>query len=805
MVRMRGRTLRFAALLAAGLSAAAASGSAQAATGYSRVGRAPQIPAGSSVVGSLASGTSLSVAVTLEPSDASALAAYAQSVSTPGSADYRHYLTVSQFRAQFAPSAAQISSVEGALRSAGLTPGSVSADGLSISVSGTASQLSTGFNTSLERVRLHSGRVAYTNTEAPRVASSVARIVQGVVGLSSLARAEPVGYARATTSEGDDLVRPSDDALAIHSVTDPTACSAASSAADGAYTADQIASAYGFTTLFGDGDLGSGASVGLIELEPNSVDDIATYDTCYGVDPTINYTQVDGGAGGGDGSGEAAFDIEQVAGLAPESTIDVFQAPNTNAGLLDDYRKAIVNGVKVISTSWGECESDNGDSMTDAEQTLFEEAATEGISVFAASGDDGSTDCFNDDSGPGQPPQESSGLAVDDPGSDPYVTSVGGTSLPSLTAPSDQSVWDNAEGASGGGISSVWTMPTYQQDASSTLDVISSQSSSTTCEAPSGTYCREVPDVSADADPDTGYVIYWNGDGAEHGDGDIQGWQAIGGTSGAAPLWAALTADADSSTACNGTSIGFMNPALYTVASNATSYADDFTDVASGTNDYSASGYTGGLYPAVTGYDMATGLGTPLAAALAPALCADPTSSTTTSGSTFTPVATTTTTATPTTTTPSTTTTTTSTTPTSPSTSTTPGSTAEGCVEQQLLPTTTFSASSAARKITTLSQTITLPTRCAHALLALAVKISTNRKRGAKALDDLRLQVLSSSGKLLRTLTTLSNRNASSVLRWGGYNLGSYVGDKVALRLRVTGAKGGRTTFTVKLLALEAY
>jgi hypothetical protein len=124
-----------------------------------------------------------------------------------------------------------------------------------------------------------------------------------------------------------------------------------------------------------------------------------------------------------------------------------------------------------------------------------------------------------------------------------------------------------------------------------------------------------VPDVAADADPATGYLVYWNG--SARVSGQPSGWQGIGGTSGGAPVWAALIALADTSPACGGLTIGFANPALYRTAG--TEYANVFNDVVSGDNDFT--GTADGRFAAGPGYDMASGLGTPNAAALAAGLC----------------------------------------------------------------------------------------------------------------------------------------------------------------------------------------
>jgi subtilase family serine protease len=400
----------------------------------------------------------------------------------------------------------------------------------------------------------------------------------------------------------------------------PQPCPAATSAAtsQGGLTADQIASAYGMSGLYqaggagGSPDEGAGQTVAILELEPYDSNDIAAYEQCYGVDALVGNVPVDGGAGTGAGSGEAALDIENVIGLAPQSKIAVYEGPNQGAGPYDTF-SAIISGraAQVLSASWGQCEPLDGFSGAAAENTLFQEAAAEGITILSASGDDGSEDCYP------VPPT----LQVDDPASQPFVTGVGGTSLTENSAGTrlSETVWNDgpAVGASGGGVSTFWSMPSYQSDAPSFLHVINANSSGTPCAASSGD-CREVPDVSADGDPATGYMIYWNGANSA-GPGQLTGWQAVGGTSGAAPAWAAMIALTNASARCGGVPIGFANPALYHAA--ATAYPSDFNDVMSGSNDMT--GLNGGMFPAGSGYDMATGLGTPNASALAATMCVD--------------------------------------------------------------------------------------------------------------------------------------------------------------------------------------
>jgi hypothetical protein len=383
-----------------------------------------------------------------------------------------------------------------------------------------------------------------------------------------------------------------------------TACPSAVSAAGAnqAYTATQLASAYRFSALYSAGDEGAGQTIALFELEPYAARDVAAYQSCYGTSATVANVPVDGGDGTGYGpTGETALDIEDVIGLAPQARILVYEGPNTGAGVYDTYN-AIVSSdqASVVSTSWGECEADLPTGAAAIENTLFEEAAAQGQSLFAAAGDAGSADCYV----PGVPTDES--LAVDDPASQPFVTGVGGTTMSAPGPPPPETVWNagcaNGCGGGGGGVSTLWTMPSYQSQAPASLNVVTADSSGSPCGAPPQGYCREVPDVAADADPSTGYVIYYGG-----------AWTAFGGTSAAAPLWAAFAALANASSGCAGKAIGFANPLLYGPA------AADLNDITTGNND--VLGVNDGKFAAGPGYDMASGLGTPDGSALAAAMC----------------------------------------------------------------------------------------------------------------------------------------------------------------------------------------
>lgn len=573
-----------------------------------RVGHPPRLPAGAVPGAPLSSSAPLDVDVVLTPRHPAALTAFARAVTTVGSPVQGRFLRPGQFASRFGATPSAIATVTAALRAAGLRPGRVTSNGLSIPVRATEGAISKAFATGLRQYRLRNDRTVFANTAAPLVPASAAPDVQAVVGLDDLAvpvpalRPAPAGAPATSGSAATPAAAAGPKPEGGDN--GPQACSTANSdaAADDAETTNQVAAAYGFPSVYGEGDLGSGTTVALYELQGYGSGDIAAYQSCYGTDSPVTTVDVDGGPAKGSGVGEADVDIEQIAGLAPGADILVYEGPNTDTGAYDTY-SAIVSDddAPIVSTSWGLCEPEEGSAPANAEDVLFEEAAAQGQGVFAAAGDQGSEDCVSsDDSG--------DFLAVDDPSSQPFVTGVGGTSWVAAGTPPNETAWNDGPtccwGAGGGGVSTFWTMPSYQSDSTVT-GVFSPYSSSTPCAATGGADCRESPDVSALAGPFP-YLQYVSGH-----------WGAWGGTSLAAPLWAALTALADESSACTGRSVGFANPALYQAAASDPSA---FNDVTTGNNDLT--GENGGLYPAGTGYDMATGLGTPNAGPLVDALCA---------------------------------------------------------------------------------------------------------------------------------------------------------------------------------------
>jgi kumamolisin len=326
---------------------------------------------------------------------------------------------------------------------------------------------------------------------------------------------------------------------------------------------------------------GSGETVAIIELGGGFTSgDLAQYFQSLGITrpPTVTAVAVAGGANqpGGAADGEVMLDIEVIGALAPGANIVVYFAPNTDQGFFEAISQAAHDAVRkpsVMSISWGGPEDSWTGPARDAMQTALEDAAALGLTVTVAAGDSGSGDGESD----GQP-------HVDFPASSPYALACGGTRLmASGGSIGSEVVWNETsanEGATGGGVSTVFALPAWQQGIA-------------VPKAPNGIAGRGVPDVAGNADPLTGYQVLV--DGAN---------EVIGGTSAVSPLWAALIAR------CNqklGRPLGDVHAALYQIGTRA------FRDITEGNN---------GAYQAAVGWDPCTGWGTPNGEALLAALAA---------------------------------------------------------------------------------------------------------------------------------------------------------------------------------------
>ncbi|TXN31980.1 S53 family peptidase [Lacisediminihabitans profunda] len=339
---------------------------------------------------------------------------------------------------------------------------------------------------------------------------------------------------------------------------------------------------------FPPGTDGSGQSIAIIELGGGFAQaELSTYFTSLGITgPTVTAVGVDGaknqpGKDPAGADGEVLLDIEVAGALSPGSAMVVYFAPNTDAGFVDAVSEAAhaATTPTSMSISWGQNEDAWTEQARRALDDAFLDAAALGITVTAAAGDNGSSDGANDDRD-----------HADFPASSPHVLACGGTSLrASAGTVRSETVWNNGAGggATGGGVSDVFTLPAWQQRVGV---------------PPSGTQTggRGVPDVAAVADPNTGYAVLVDG---EH--------KVYGGTSAVAPLWAALVARLAQAT---GRPLGLLQPTLYRAAGTGEGEAG-FRDVISGNN---------GSFSAKPGWDACTGLGVPDGVALLALLEAQP-------------------------------------------------------------------------------------------------------------------------------------------------------------------------------------
>ncbi len=555
--------------------------------------------------------------------DAAALKAAAQAIATPSSTDYRHYLTVSQFRALYAPPAATTDAVNSYLTSLGLKVGSLDPNGMSEAVSGTIKQLNAALHTTLQQVRTAAGAQVVGSTEAPGLPASLARAVTYIDGLTPWVEAHD-NLASAPMHPAVKAVEGgAQPAVTGPAITKPTTagvqeCSTLTSLPNDGMHPDDLASAYKLSGFYSSGDTGQGVTVGLIEYDTYDASAVSAWKKCLGVSPTI-YVEQDtvSPPPSSPQTLEAASDVETVMSIAPSANIAVYETADNPGIDLDPWNEAITGAdvttplpslPSVISSSWGLCEPDegtSGSSIYTEEESLFSEALMQGQTILAASGDYGSEACAG-----------SSQLAVNDPASNPLVTAIGGTASDTVTG--TQYAWnsklatntkssclgDCVPGASGGGLSQVWEQPTYQPADASLQTGCSSASLTESPLSFTGSTCREVPDVSALAGNP-----YWlmcsstgsSGICAFTNSGEY--FVALGGTSLAAPSWAATVALANEQCKSN---VGFLNPLLYQYTSQSNSVVGSVT---SGNNDFTQT--NNGDYAAQSNgsQNLATGLG----------------------------------------------------------------------------------------------------------------------------------------------------------------------------------------------------
>ena len=600
----------------------------------------------------------ISVTLTLSLNHLAEAESLLNAVSTPGNPRYGQFLTSGEFAARFGPTDAQVAKVISHLAGYGLSAQRTTTTTLKV----------TGMPASMERafgVSLHSYEVAAHGKSAgytfhaplnhPTIPSEIAASVSAVVGLDTHPTFRPH-----LTKAPQKLARavPSRPNLTPSSTTNPP----------GFLTVSDFAQQYDVQPLYNKGINGKGRTVGIMTLAAFTPSDAFLYWELTGltVDPNrISIVDVDGGPGAPSdesGSDETTLDVEQAGGIAPGAKVIVYQSPNTNEGFVDVFAVAIeANLAQSLSISWGSWEwFDNVENSpvndpftgktvgtTQAIHELLLRAALQGQSTFTASGDAGAYDvnrfCLPKDTFD----TCSLVLSVDYPSSDSLITAAGGTTLPGLqeycentacTPPyfdiniPKESVWGwdylnglcaqvygldpidcgTFPGGGGGGVSIIFPRPLYQL---LTAGVQSSQPHQSFVvdgtdyfDLPKFFPGRNVPDVSYNADPQTGYTIIYTSSDA----GATFEYIFAGGTSFVAPQLAGVTALLGQSLHNN--RLGLLNYPLYFMALTGQAYHGQHPPlniISTGDNWF---------YKGRNGYSPAAGLGTIDVANLAKAM-----------------------------------------------------------------------------------------------------------------------------------------------------------------------------------------
>jgi subtilase family serine protease len=594
---------------------------------------------------------SLTIALALRNSDQAL--SLMQSLYRPGSPQFREFLTPAEFYKQFGPTAETIASVTKHFQAAGFTV--VQSTGSHLTITGSAAAVESEFG-----IELHTFQAPATaDTEAlafrapvgtPNIAASIAASVSAVVGFDTMPR-----------------YRPKFRHAVKQAATIPVAVTPASSGTTnppGELLVTDFAQYYDVDPLYRLGLNGRGRTIGIVTFASFTPSDAFSYWKAAGLIVAANRIKqvlVDGGSGppsDASGSDETTLDVEQSGGISTGAQIDVYEAPNTSQGFVDDFAKAVDSNVAdTISCSWGSWEffdtlTTNPEygsgpvtdpttgrkvSVLKAVNDVLLQGALQGQSVYIASGDAGAydmTDYYTPPSYP--PPKDSVVLSVDDPGVQQWATDVGGTTLPgkqvyeitktqnlTINVPTEQSWgWDYLlplckalqsdpiscgiySVGSGGGVSSFVPKPFYQDGvdgitmtvAGQTLYDFSQTPPAFVATLPGGYEGRNVPDIALNADPETGYSLYYTSSASGFG---IDNY--YGGTSFAAPQMNGVTALFDEAL---GHRVGLLNSTLYDLVRDGRAYGGreaPLRDIKAGDNWY---------YHALPGYDRTTGVGVP--------------------------------------------------------------------------------------------------------------------------------------------------------------------------------------------------
>ena len=577
---------RLVTILASAVSAAALlgslamSGSAAAASVSQVQGNVSSMVNKATFTGHYNARAALSISVALRLQNTDKLNAFLHDLHDPASPSYHKFLTPKQFTALYCPSAAQVKAVEQFLTQRGIKVTSVSPNNMRIHGSATTAVMESAFGVAINNYKSPDGTTFYSASTDPSLPSSISGYVTAVMGLDNAVQLQPhsmEAYATRLTA-------------APHAVSVP---------APAGFSPQQVATAYDWPLgtaadqkhQLTDGALAQGVTIGIATAFSFRQQDLTYFWSFYGL-PTHTVTKVViDNVPTSRLEGETTLDIQRSGAMSPGSSIVVYEAPNPAFTTFDDEFVAIANdstnSPQVVSTSWGAPESVTPLASIASEHASFVQLAAEGVTVLAASGDNAAKD------GTGNPD------TADYPSSDPLVLAAGGTHLVldgnnNITS---ESAWTNAGGAD----SALFAEPGFQTSANGWVSNNKCGSDTTAtfsafgCAA-AGNASRQSSDMSMDADPATGYSLYFNGR-----------WAQFGGTSFVAPelagLFAVMVAGGGGGNVGSGPALVFCNAAHTPSA--------DFNDIILGAN----SGTLGGTFDAGngTGWDHPTGWGTPKA------------------------------------------------------------------------------------------------------------------------------------------------------------------------------------------------
>ena len=561
------------------------------------------------------------------------------STQDPKSPSYHRFLSLPSFVFFFAPSSTEILIVTEYLKLFGIQVTDVYSDHLLIKATGTIDAFNKAFSFDVHDFS-RDGRRFHRPLGKPNIPFILRDILVTVIGPSNEARFRPRNVRLS-----DRIKSPfrQQAALPPHTI---------ATGVPQQYTVGDVANRYDINPLYQAHIDGKGQTVGIATLANFIPDDAYAYWSLIDLDVLpnrITQVHVDGGGdlSANAGSGETSLDVEQSGGLAPQAKIIVYDAPNTDPGFIDlFYKAASDNLVDSLSVSWGQAEVLYFEAVIGADHTgqllafhqAFLELAAQGISAFAASGDNGAYEIYDSNVAFENP--YSNALTVDSPGDDPAITAAGGTTTPvvlTLTGPPPNTPplvvpteqvwgWDYLQNylveflgnqyqnalfpvGGGGGVSVFWPVPAYQRHTPGIRRSEAGQSvifnGQELLDLRAHFAGRNLPDVSLNADPETGYLLLSTEDG-----GLLAGF---GGTSFVAPQLNGISALI--SQAIGGGRLGLWNSMLYRFKQvYGYGNASPFVDITAGNNWF---------YQGIPGYEPGAGLGVLDVAKLAAAVAHD--------------------------------------------------------------------------------------------------------------------------------------------------------------------------------------